>query len=489
MSESPAFILLVEDEEAHAELVMRAFERVGTAKLSVCATVKDARGLLEATDTPPDLIIADLNLPDGSGTELIGLCECPLIVVTSHGDEGAAVEAIKVGALDYIVKSQEAFSDMPHIAESSLREWRLRAERDRLETANRRADERLRLALQNAPITAMTQDPNLKIQWIHNPRLWAGEVEPLGRTDHEILSPDSAERVAAIKRRAIETGEAIRQEVLVVADGGTNIYDLAVFPHRGSAEGVSEITTVAIDVTERRRLEDALAERERLASVGMAASILAHEIGNPLNNMFLNAQVLERRSRRLELDESVATGLQTIMGEIRRLNTLLKEFRSLSRRETLDLRLTDVAAVLGFVIDATVVGLPNVRVLRDFHADLCIQGDADKLTQIFLNLCKNACEAMPEGGTLTIRALQQDGSLVVEIEDTGPGIPPDLNVFEAFRTTKDQGTGLGLPIVRQLVSAHAGNVTYSSTPGEGTTFRVILPARPEPRAGSEPPPA
>jgi signal transduction histidine kinase/DNA-binding NarL/FixJ family response regulator len=488
MTLAQSSILLVEDEEAHAELVERAFEQTPQCRLTVADSVRAARAVLTQVNHGPDLVITDLNLPDGSGTELLEASPSPLIVITSQGDEAAAVEAMKAGALDYIVKSESMFMDMPHIAERSLREWRLRAERDRIETERRRADERLRLALANAPISAMTQDRELAISWIHDPVLGAEARRVIGKTDYDLLPHDSAERVASIKRAVIETGEPSRQEVLVVSGDETRIYDLSVFPHRTEGSSVSEITCVSVDVTERRQLEDALAERERLASVGMAASILAHEIGNPLNNMFLNAQVLQRRLGKADVDESISGGLSTIMGEIRRLNALLKEFRSLSRRETLDLQPTDVGSVLGLVLDSTMSGAPHVRLERDVPEDLEIQGDADKLTQVFLNLCKNACEAMPEGGTLTVRATRRESSLVVEISDTGSGIPEGLNVFEAFRTTKDQGTGLGLPIVRQLVSAHAGTVSYSSVAGQGTTFRVVLPVLGGERPSSRPPP-
>jgi signal transduction histidine kinase len=104
-----------------------------------------------------------------------------------------------------------------------------------------------------------------------------------------------------------------------------------------------------------------------------------------------------------------------------------------------------------------------------------IPGDQDKLKQVLLNLCKNAVEAMPNGGTLTVRAENSGPHVSIEVSDTGVGIPYGMNVLEPFVTTKTEGTGLGLSIVRQIVNAHSGMLNYTSTPGQGTTFTVLLP--------------
>jgi signal transduction histidine kinase len=101
--------------------------------------------------------------------------------------------------------------------------------------------------------------------------------------------------------------------------------------------------------------------------------------------------------------------------------------------------------------------------------------DPEKLRQVLLNLCNNAIEAMPSGGTLTLKAYAEADEVIMEIIDTGSGIPAGFDVFEPFATTKEKGTGLGLMIVRQILAAHHGSVTYESDVGKGTTFRVTLP--------------
>jgi signal transduction histidine kinase len=119
-----------------------------------------------------------------------------------------------------------------------------------------------------------------------------------------------------------------------------------------------------------------------------------------------------------------------------------------------------------------------IEVEQRIPADLpAVEVDGDKIKQAFLNLIKNAAEAMPGGGTITLEAFAAQDRVVIHIKDAGTGIPLDVDAFEPFVTTKKDGTGIGLVIVRQIVIAHGGKVSYQSRPGEGTTFRIELPLK------------
>jgi signal transduction histidine kinase len=118
----------------------------------------------------------------------------------------------------------------------------------------------------------------------------------------------------------------------------------------------------------------------------------------------------------------------------------------------------------------------GIDVKLDIPVDLpSLSVDEEKLKQTIVNLCDNAADAMPDGGTLTVHAYRNRDEVNLEIADTGIGIAPGVNVFELFTTNKPHGTGLGLAVVRQIVSAHGGRVDYQSQPGVGTTFTVTLP--------------
>ena len=234
------------------------------------------------------------------------------------------------------------------------------------------------------------------------------------------------------------------------------------------------------DISEKVRLQEQLVERERLAAIGTTAATFAHEVGNPLNSMYMAAQLLERRlaKRRDLIDGTLTTPLRNLMSEIKRLTVLLEEFRALARRQKLNLRSTSLAPLVAdlLAVETPAYTARGIKVEQVFPPDLpLIVADSEKLKQVLLNLCKNATEAMPEGGTLTVRAHNSGGQVRLEVSDTGVGIPAGVDIFEPFITTKPQGTGLGLTIVRQIVSAHKGTLTYRSVPGEGTTFTLALP--------------
>jgi PAS domain S-box-containing protein len=232
------------------------------------------------------------------------------------------------------------------------------------------------------------------------------------------------------------------------------------------------------DISERIRLQERLLERERLAVIGTTAAKLVHEIGNPLNSMSVAIQLLQRRLGKQEGDDNIRGSFRSLSVQISRLANLLQEFRSLSRRQELMLRPTDIRAIVEEVVAAEgpIYRERGVTVEQRFAPDLpVIEGDQDKLKQVVLNLCKNAIEAMPSGGTLTVRVYPTGEYVALEIADTGVGIPYGINILEPFVTTKAEGTGLGLPIVRQIVNAHGGTLNYSSTPGQGTTFALMFP--------------
>ncbi|MBI4525700.1 MAG: PAS domain S-box protein [Deltaproteobacteria bacterium] len=244
----------------------------------------------------------------------------------------------------------------------------------------------------------------------------------------------------------------------------------------------AEVRHVAFvrDISEKKRLQDQLLESERLAAIGATAAKFAHEIGNPLNGMYMTAQLLERHFAREgeSSDDTVMTAFETIISEIKRLSNLLDDFRSLYRRGKYNLEPISLETIATELLDLELADYAAraIRVQRSFPQDLpLVLGDPERLKQALLNLCKNAAEAMPHGGTMTIEAYKLKDHIVLEVSDTGMGIPAGLDIFEPFTTTKSSGTGLGLMIVRQIVAAHGGTLSYASEPGKGASFRVSLP--------------
>jgi signal transduction histidine kinase len=241
---------------------------------------------------------------------------------------------------------------------------------------------------------------------------------------------------------------------------------------------------------ERRRMEARLRHAERLAAIGRLASGLAHEIGTPLNVIGGRA---ERLQRSLADNEPAARSLAIICTQMERIARIVRDMLDFARMREPRLARTDLAPVLGRVLELLGQkfeegGVRAVSSLSEGSGS--VLADADQIQQVFLNLCANALDAMPRGGTLRVFAArvsrphpEGDGGtlpyLAVTFEDTGTGIASENldRVFDPFFTTKDvgRGTGLGLSVSYGIVREHGGFIDIESEPGRGTRLTVYLP--------------
>ncbi|MET0503329.1 MAG: ATP-binding protein [Candidatus Binatia bacterium] len=230
---------------------------------------------------------------------------------------------------------------------------------------------------------------------------------------------------------------------------------------------------------ERQPSEHRPQEIEWLASLGTRAAVFAHEVGNPLCGILLSLQSVESRLKKNQIHDSFSISvIRNAIGEIDRLGSLLREFRALATEQTLDLKRIDLVKIVEetLALERTAYGATGITVKFDFEDALpLVRVDAAKIRQVILNLCKNATEAMPDGGCLTVKGYRSRGMVVLEICDTGVGIADDVNIFESFKTTKPGGMGLGLPLVQQIVSTHNGTIACQSELGRGAKFKVSLP--------------
>jgi two-component system sensor histidine kinase HydH len=215
-------------------------------------------------------------------------------------------------------------------------------------------------------------------------------------------------------------------------------------------------------------------------STALEAAVFAHEFANELSILHSAVNVIE-----VELAESgaatqtanIALALQHARSGIARLDKLLGEFRSFTRARV-NRKKADLARIIrDLLIDEEKnYAARGIRVEAKLSQGLPrVPLDGAKIRQALLNLCRNAADAMPAGGTLSLRAYSTRRNLHLAVADTGEGISPDVDVFEMFRTTKPNGTGIGLAVVRQIVSAHGGKISYASVPGKGTIFSIVLP--------------
>lgn len=248
-------------------------------------------------------------------------------------------------------------------------------------------------------------------------------------------------------------------------------------------EGEEDIPFAALirDVSEKERLQAQVIESERLASIGATAAKIGHELANPVNGMSLTIQLLEQRLGRPNgpPDDQTKVTVKRLKDEISRLNDLTRQFREFVRKEKYDFQPTDLSSLIEDVIKLQEPYFVerNIQIEALVSRNLpAVKVDPNKIKQVFLNLLKNAVEAMPNGGKIAIEAQATQHAVILEFTDTGVGIPLDVDAFEPFVTTKREGSGIGLVVVRQILTAHGGRISYRSQPGRGTTFCVELPA-------------
>ena len=236
------------------------------------------------------------------------------------------------------------------------------------------------------------------------------------------------------------------------------------------------------DLAALRRVETHLLDAGRFAALAHLAAGLAHEIRNPLHAIQLNATVVEQYADRAGDDKrahAVAESLTTIKEEAQRLTDLLNNYLGMVRpgAESGPVDLRELSRrVIQLVAYAARISHVQIGLSGDEHPPLVI-GEANRLQQAILNLVLNAIQAMPDGGALTLHTDSYADMARITVSDTGPGLPQELadQLFDTRVTTKPDGSGLGLPLVRMIVEAHGGGVWYRSTPGEGASFTLVLP--------------
>lgn len=253
---------------------------------------------------------------------------------------------------------------------------------------------------------------------------------------------------------------------------------------RRAAPGESHYILSIQDLSQLRAMEARIRQSEKMAAVGEMAAGIAHEFRNPLAAISGSTQLLAQRLKEQPGQEQL---LQIINRECDRLEAAVNDFLLFSRPASPRPQWHHLQQLLDeslAVIRQTPAWSQQHRFTWDLPADPMVWADGDQLKQVLINLLANACQAMPSGGTIHGAAHRrqpgdgQSPGLVIEISDDGPGIAPEsqARIFEPYFTTRQDGTGLGLAIVHQIIKGHGGEIELASTPGQGTTFTILLPA-------------
>jgi two-component system NtrC family sensor kinase len=312
----------------------------------------------------------------------------------------------------------------------------------------------------------------------------------LGRNIFEVLTRQSRDVLESEFAEVFAIGEIARiEQETVTAKGETRHWLISKIPMWADTSGrVSHVITVGEEITARVEANRAVARAEKLAAVGRLAAGVVHEINNPLATISACAEALETRLTEGEFDTSPAVeDLREYLGLIRseafRCKSITNGLLDFSRTRTSEhvtVNLSDVIGSVARLLSHQKKNLP-VDIKVDVVENLAlVSGDAGQLQQAIIALATNGLDAMPEGGVLTLSARDVGRSVLVEVKDTGFGIPADNlpKIFEPFFTTKEvgRGTGLGLAVCYGILTEHGGTLDVLSSVGFGTTFTITLPA-------------
>ncbi len=300
--------------------------------------------------------------------------------------------------------------------------------------------------------------------------------------------PQDEDALARIRQQVRERGFARNVETARRAKDGRVVHvDLTWTVLRDRRGRVIGSSVIVRDVSERKKLEKQIIQAERLAAVGRLAARVAHEIRNPLSSISLNVELLGDEIATLDgRDNSEANALlQAISSEVDRLTFLTEEYLQFSRMPELRLEKANLNDVVRELCEFVEQELHSKKISLHLELEETLPEqllDASQVRRALLNLVRNAIEAMPGGGDLTLRTWREGDSAFVAVRDTGSGIPPEelSRIFDPFHTTKDFGTGLGLSIARQIVREHGGDITCRNVPdGHGAECVIRLPIRTE----------
>lgn len=483
-------VLLLEDRPTDADLIGHLLISAGF-KPSLLRVETQEAFESALSESRFDVIIADYTLPRFDGISALKLatrrgCLTPFIFFTGTLGEEAAVEALQNGASDYVVKQRP--QRLGAAVQRALTDKRQREERREAEAQIRTLIRLLDMASDAVIMRDMSDTILFWNQGAARIYRYARE-EALGRDVKQLIYSADALPAFQEAKKKTETDGQWAGELTQQGKDGAPIIASSRWTLMRSDSGLPErILVINSDISEQRKLEKQFLRAQRLESIGVLASGLAHDLNNALAPIMIGAEVV----RQSELPPETLEIVDTIAKSAQRGADILKQVLAFARGgegRRASLKLSPIFKEISKLIGNTFP--KNIRFSLEVPADLHpLGGDPTQLLQVLMNLCINARDAMPDGGNLALAAsnvVRNDRPMVlISVTDSGTGMTPEVleKAFDPFFTTKEpgHGTGLGLPCVLRIVQAHGGTITVKSHVGIGTTFEILLPAEAEPPA-------
>lgn len=344
----------------------------------------------------------------------------------------------------------------------------------------------IKFALDESSIVALT-DRQGKIKYVNDTfcKISKYSEEELLGQDHRIINSHyHPKQFFRDMWKTIGQGKVWRGEVKNRAKDGTYYWvDTTIIPFLDADGKPYQYAAIRSDITERKVAEELLRKSERLALVSHLAAGVAHEIKNPLVGVKRVIRLLQTQLAEEQDVRQAEASFSLILSELDRIEFIMNEYLVLAKPQIVNYQDNDLAVMIQSILRLLdfEAAVNSIEIETDFASDIPrVQCDENQIKQVFINIIKNAIEAMPKGGKLTIQMRRQEDCVVTRFIDEGCGIPDDLlpKLGEPFSTTKEKGTGLGLMVSNQIIEAHNGKITMASKVNEGTTVEITLPIQP-----------
>jgi len=483
--DSVSTILVVEDDEGLSRLIAKSLK---TIDVNVEVVHSGADAIDWIADNSPLITLMDYRLPDMTARQIVDSLkdrkiDFPFIVMTGHGDEKVAVEMMKAGARDYIVKQGQFFELLPSVIKWVFKELETEKKLTKANNALEKSEKKYRSIVDNALVGVYKSNMNGDMVYAnHALSNMFGYVTPEEMMSGGILQiyKNKEDRDSLVtKLQASGCVDEFECECVKKDGSGVDIILTATLED-------NIISGMMINITSRKRMEKILIQSEKLRAMGVMAAGIAHDFNNVLAIINGYTQLLEGSCEGNEellngfraINKAVEDGSETVrrLSEFTRMEKSTAKHVSVNMVEVVEQSINfskpkwkDVAQASGATYEIDTEGLTSVR---------DVLGNPAELREIVINLINNAIDAMSGGGRITFRTWEKGHSIFMSMADNGCGMSKEVQskIFDPFYTTKGvEGSGLGMSVSYGIVGKHGGSIDVISQVGKGTVFTIELP--------------
>lgn len=493
-------VLLVEDDKNFGDALIPRLEKKGLIVVRI-GTGEEA--LEEIRKSKFEVVVSDIKLPGMDGVEFLKKVreidkEIPVILLTGYASLESAREAIKLNAFDYLLKPLEGIDELVDPIYKAVYGYKLFLENHRLieelqtriieleflakksrsmEEELKRMIAELKLIFDSSKLGMMVIDKDFKVIRVNDAFLGMFHMnhdETIGKKCYDVCGGALCHTPSCHLEQIIHGGKGCIHEM------DKTLGDRAQISCIVTAVGYKNVDGELIgaierfeDISDRKKIE----KSQRLSQLGELVASMAHEVNNPLQAIAGNLQL---SMMEWEKGKDIKDRIKAAWDQIMQLREILQRVLAFSKLDKVEIEKTDINKVLELVVKLVEhqYSISNIAIKREYSDILPeIELDTKQMQQVFMNLIKNAAEAMPEGGTIIVSTSKNGEGIHISITDMGVGMSKDTleRIFDPFYTTKADGTGLGLAICYGIVKKHNGNLSYVSEIGKGTTATILLP--------------